>query len=297
MPESEPLRTQLIQRIHDSLLTSHPGREVTAALMSRSYFWPGMLLDIRRFVRNCDVCGRNKAWRDKKQGFLKPLPIPSRIWSEISIDFVVDLPESEGCKNLLVITDRLGKGVILEPCDSMDAEAVSEIFIRRFYRQHGLPAAIVSDRGRQFVSILWKMICKVLGIERKLSTAYHPQTDGATERMNQTVETFLRTYIDFDQRNWVRLLPIAEFVFNNRDAASTGVSPFFLSHGYHAKILETDEELHAAGNEIRSPIQKADNILTKGAIDFVNIRIQPLTKTKFQTSVFISPTFVKTLVV
>ena len=222
-----------------------------------------MLLDIRRFVRNCDVYGRNKAWRDKKQGFLKPLPIPSPIWSEISIDFVVDLPENERCKNFLVITDKLGKGVILEPCDSMDAEAVSEIFIRKFYRQHGLPAIIASDRGRQFVNILWKRICKILGIERRLSTAYHPQTDGATERMNQTAETSLRTYIDFDQRNWVRLLPIAELAINNKDAVSTGVSPFFLSHGYHVKILETDEELHAAGNEIRSPIQKADNIFTK----------------------------------
>ena len=100
MPESEPLRTKLIQWTHDSLLTGHPGREITATLMFKNYFWPGMLLDIRRFVRNCDVCGRNKAWKDKKQGFLKPLPIPSRIWSKISIDFVVDLPESERCKNV-----------------------------------------------------------------------------------------------------------------------------------------------------------------------------------------------------
>ena len=188
-----------------------------------------MLVDIRRLIRNCDVCGRNKVWRDKKQGFLKPLPIPSRIWSEISIDFVVDLPQSEGCRNLLVITDRLGKGVILEPCNSMDAEAVAEIFIRRFYRQHGLPAAIVSDRGRQFVNILWKRICKIFGIERRLSTVYHPQIDGATERMNQTVKTFLRIYIDFDQRNWVNFLFITEFVINNKDAVSTGISFFFLT--------------------------------------------------------------------
>ena len=83
----------------------------------------------------------------------------------------------------------------------MDAETVAEIFIGRFYRQHGLLAVIISDRGRQFVNILWKRIYKILGIERKLFTVYHPQTDGATERMNQTVETFLRIYIDFDQHN------------------------------------------------------------------------------------------------
>ena len=106
MPESEPLRTQLIQRIHDCLLIGHPGREITAALMFKNYFWPGMLLNIRRFVRNCDVCGRNKTWKNKKQGFLKPFLIPSRIWSEISIDFVIDLPEKEKCKYLLIITEK-----------------------------------------------------------------------------------------------------------------------------------------------------------------------------------------------
>ena len=132
-----------------------------------------------------------------------------------------------------MITDKLGKEVILEPCDSMDAEAVSEIFIRKFYCQHGLPAIIISDRSRQFVNILWKKICKIFGIERKLSTVYHPQIDGATERMNQTVETFLRTEINFDQRNWVKLLSITEFVINNKNAISTGVNPCFLFHGYH----------------------------------------------------------------
>ena len=124
MPENELFDTQLIQRIHDSLLTGHFGRESTAALMFKNYFCPGMLLNIRRFVRNCDVCGRNKTWKNKKQGFLKPFLIPSRIWSEISIDFVIDLPENENCKNFLIITDKLRKKVIcnfviqwmLKPC-------------------------------------------------------------------------------------------------------------------------------------------------------------------------------------
>ena len=90
---------------------------------------------------------------------------------------------------------------VLKLCDTMTAETIAEIFIRRFYRQHHLPEIIVFDRNRQFVNILWKKICKILDIERELSTAYHPQIDGATERMNQTVETFLRFYINFDQRN------------------------------------------------------------------------------------------------
>ena len=115
----------------------------------------------------------------------------------------------------------------MEPCDSIDAEIVSEIFIRKFYRKHGSLATIISDRNKQFVNILWKKICQILGIERKLSTIYYPQTNKATERMNQTVETFLRTYIDFDQRSWVKFLFITEFVINNTNAASTGINLFF----------------------------------------------------------------------
>ena len=117
-----------------------------------------MFLNIRRFVRNCDVCGRNKNWKNKKQNFLKPLPIPSRIWSKFFIDLVIDLPPIEKYKNLSILIDKLKKKAILEPCDSMDVEAVSEIFIRKFYRQHVLPAVIISNRSKQFVNILWKKI-------------------------------------------------------------------------------------------------------------------------------------------
>ena len=175
------------------------------------------------------------------------------------MDFVVDLPENEGCENLLIIIDKLGKGVILEPCDSMDAETVSEIFIRKFYRQHRLPAVIISDRSRQFVSILWKRICKIFGIERRLSTVYHLQTDGATERMNQTVETFLRIYIDFDQRNWVKLLPITNSLSLIKIQLQRELTLFF-SHGYHPKILEIDEKLRTSNDNF---IQKVDEIITK----------------------------------
>jgi hypothetical protein len=141
------------------MIRGHLGREVTAALMMRQFFWPNMLVDVRRFVRNCDNCQGKAVWRERQQGFLKPLPILLRIWSEISIDFVDKLPISNGCMTLLVITDRLSKGVILEPCRSMTAEYVIELFVRCFYRHHGLLRAIVSDRGTQFTGELWKRVC------------------------------------------------------------------------------------------------------------------------------------------
>jgi predicted aspartyl protease len=194
VPDNESLRTRIIQSTHDSVIGGHPGREVTSALLSRQFFWPGMLQEVRRFVRNCDKCRSNTAWNTKRQGFLKPLPIPERIWQEISIDFIDKLPLSEGCTSLCVVTDRLSKGVILEACQDMTAETVAELFVRRIYSQHGLPAAIVSDRGTQFTSLLWKRVCQLLNIVRRLSTAFHPETDGSTERMNQNVEKYVRTF-------------------------------------------------------------------------------------------------------
>jgi transposase InsO family protein len=260
VPDSEPLRTKLIQQVHDSVMAGHPGREVTSALLARLYFWPHMMRDVRQFVRNCDLCCSNKVWRERKQGFLKPLPIPDRIWTEISMDFITDLPESDGCTNLLVVTDRLSKGVILEGMKDITTDALADIFIQSFYRHHGLPKAIVSDRGTQFVSAMWARICKLLGIIRRLSTAFHPETDGSTERMNQTLETYLRIFVNWAQTNWKSWLPLGELAINIRDAASTGVSPFFIMHGYHMNPIEVHEE-QLSSEKGDSPIQRADKVV------------------------------------
>lgn len=175
VPNSEFLRTRLIQKTHDPQLTGHPGKEITYAILARNFFWPNMSADIRRFVRNCLTCRSTSAWRDGLHGLLNPLPVPSQIWREVSMDFVTQLTESRGYTNLLVITDRLSKGVIVKPCKKMDTTAVTDIFIRRFFSQHGIPAGITSDRGTQFVSELWRHICDLLRIQRRLSTAHHPQ--------------------------------------------------------------------------------------------------------------------------
>lgn len=262
VPHSEELRTSIIQGTHDSIACGHPGRESTYAMLARRFFWPGMAKAVRQMVRNCDSCGRNTAWRHRRQGFLKPLPIPDRIWQELSIDFIVDLPESWGCKNIVVVTDRLGKGVAFDSLPNIEAETVAEWFIDRIYRHHGLPRAIVSDRGSQFVGALWKRVCQLLGIDRRLSTAFSPETDGATERMNQTLEDFLRHFVNHDQTNWARLLAMAELAINNRTATSTGVSPFFLSHGYNFEPLDLKAPLGEADNG-ESPIQKADRMVRK----------------------------------
>ena len=238
VPCYEPLRTGIINGVHSPPVAGHPGRQITYQTVARDYFWPGMSNDIRRFIRNCNVCGRVKPWRDGLHGLLKPLPVPDRIWKEISMDFITDLPESEGCTNLMVVTDRLSKDIVLIALPNLDVETVAWAFIKHVVAHHWLPKAIVSDRGSQFVSGLWKRLCEILGIRRRLSTAFHPQTDGSTERMNAVVEAYLRAYVQWDQKNWSKFLGMAMIAIRGRQASSTGVSPFFLQHGYNVDPIE-----------------------------------------------------------
>lgn len=159
------------------------------------------------------------------------------------MDFITDLPPSEGNTSCLVITDRLSKGVIFEPLKSLSADNVAKKFFEIFYRRHGIPTAITSDRGTQWVNLMWKRVCELIGITRRLSTAYHPETDGSTERVNQELEHFVRVYTTYSQDNWAALMPSAELSYNNKNSASTGFSSFFLEHGYNLEPIELTEEI------------------------------------------------------
>ena len=259
VPECEPLRTGVIQTAHLSLLTGHPGREETYRIIAREWYWPNMSTDVRRYVRNCELCRKSTPWRDGKHGYLKPLPVPSRTWQHLTVDFITGLPSSQGKTNLMVVKDRLGKGVVLIPMDKIETTDVAWAFVREVYRHHSLPQTITSDRGPQFASSLWKQVCQLLGIQRNLSTAYHPQTDGTTERANSDIEAVVRIFCNYDQDNWAQLCPLLELMLNSRTNTTIGVSPFFLHHGYHntpfpqsQAIAQADEVGEAAKNIVRT---------------------------------------------
>lgn len=264
LPNYEPLTTAIIQTVHDSYLSGHPGRDATISLVSRRFFWPGSNQEIRRFVKNCDVCGRTSIWRDKKKGLLKPLPVPNQIWQELSMDFITGLPPSGPDKAtvLLVITDRLSKGIILIPISprQFDAEGLAEEFLRVYVPHHWIPRAIVSDRGPQFVNAFWNTICKQLNINQRLSTAYHPETDGSTERANQEVETYLRTFVTYEQNDWVKWIPLAQIAINNKPASSTQISPFFMSHGYDACPIST---IYPETRAVGTPAKRGQSVVDK----------------------------------
>ncbi|KJZ76224.1 hypothetical protein HIM_04306 [Hirsutella minnesotensis 3608] len=261
VPNWEPLRTALIQQTHDSHITGHPGRDVTLSILQRSYFWPQQYLMVRQFVRNCNVCSRSKSWRHSPQGLLRPLPIPDRFHSELSVDFMVDLPANgKDPRFLMVICDRLLGSCTLEAMDSMEAEACAERFVQCHYRFHGFPKTMTSDRGSNWVSKFWQRLCELVRTEQRLSTAYHPQTDGATERMNQEVLVYLRIFVAYAQTDWARLLPMAMLAINNRDSSVTGYSPFFLTHGYHAEPIQQTQILSRSKTD---PKAGADHFIAR----------------------------------
>lgn len=277
VPNIESLRTRILQEAHDTILTGHPGRGAMYAILAREVYWPAISEDVRRFVRNCDKCGANNVWRDRRQGLLKPLPIPDRKWRHIAIDFIEKLPASNGCEDIMVIVDRLGKGVIPIPCERIDTHSIAQKLVQYFIGYHGIPASIVSDRGTQFVNGMWGRFCELLRIKRQLSTAYHAETDGQTERMNATIELFLRSFCNHSQSNWAFLLPMAQLAICGRDAASTGVSPFFLDHGYNVETLQLEEnvEVDLSAPDLGTMRERGERIVAKlkGALDIATTEL------------------------
>lgn len=199
-----------------------------------------MAKDIKTFVQACQLCTRTKASRSSPPGFLKPLPIPFQAWSDISIDYITPLPPCKRngttYKHILVVIYRLTKMRHFVPVPDLDAETLADAFVQRVYCLHGTPDHIVSDRGSQFVSEFWRQLSDRLGVTLKHSSAFHPQTDGQTERANAGVEQYLRQYITFRQDDWADWLPLAEFAANNTTSETTGVSPFFVNYGFHPRL-------------------------------------------------------------
>lgn len=239
-PPVDELRTQIIYRTHSTGPAGHPGRVKTIDLITRTYWWPKMTRDIEEFVKACQLCDRVKASRTSPPGFLKPLPVPFRAWSDISVDYITPLPEcqrnGQKFKHIVVVVCRLTKMRHFIPVVTLSAEELAEAFVGRVYCLHGAPDTIVSDRGTQFVSQFWQQLSQRLGVRLRHSSAFHPETDGQTERVNAILEQYLRAFMNFHQDDWVDWLPLAEFASNNTVSETTGVSPFFANYGFNPPL-------------------------------------------------------------
>ena len=219
---------------------------------------------VRRYVRNCHGCQRTKASKDRKNGLLTPLTISLQRWTDISIDFITGLLDAHGHNAICTIIDRLSKERHYVPCTANDegtsAEATAKILINYVFRTHGLPSSITSDRGSQFISLVWQAFCRILGIKCKLSTAFHPETDEQTERANQDIERQLRQYCNYMQNDWDVWLPMAEFADNNAVFATTGLSPFFVNKDFHPRMSFSSDSTSYATTRERLLAVKAEDI-------------------------------------
>ncbi|KAI1513832.1 rve multi-domain protein [Pyrenophora tritici-repentis] len=239
IPESGTLRTRIIERVHRSYCGGHSGKHGSYDMLNRWYYWPKMINDVAQYVKNCLACRRLKSYRDGKHGLLHPLPIPERYWSSISMDYITHLPpctdNGRTYTNVLVIVDRLSKKKKFIPVVDLKVDTLVKAFVEYVWREEGYPDSIVSDRGAQFLSHFWTRLCQRLGTKPKLSTGYHPETDGQTENANAWLKQYLRSYINYEQDNWALFLPMAEFEANNAINASTGTTAFRLTKGYDPK--------------------------------------------------------------
>ncbi|CAI7905246.1 unnamed protein product [Closterium sp. NIES-54] len=233
VPNYAPLRQILLEEFHDVPYAGHFGSNKTLAGIAKYYYWPEMAADVQQFVTSCDTCQRMKSSKQKKAGLLQPLPVPEQPWQVVSLDFITELPStSRGHDSILVVIDKFSKmGHFIPTNATATAEATARLFFDRIITIHGIPATLISDRDPKFTSKLWKELMGLLGTKLAMSSAYHPQTDGQTERLNQVVEQLLRTTCKDDVSHWDTQLPTLEFAYNNASHAATGKTPFFLCYG------------------------------------------------------------------
>ena len=200
----EAIQTEIINQHHNDLLAGHFGIDKTKDLIGRKYYWPNLRKDIEAYVKGCDVCSSSKAVRQKPYSNLQFLPLSTHQWKNLSIDFVTRLPISSDWKgdiynSILVIVDRLTKMVYYELVNvTIDTSGLAEVILDIVVWQHGLPDSIVFDRDSFFTSMFWSSLCYFFDIKRRLSTAFHPQTDGQTKQQNSKIEVYLWAFVNFE---------------------------------------------------------------------------------------------------
>jgi hypothetical protein len=198
-----------------------------------------MRKDIKDYVQGCADCQRHKVNNRPTKAPLRPIyPKPEATpFETIALDFITKLPISQGYDSILTVTDHdCTKASIFIPCnEEINAEGTAALYIKHVFAHFGLPRKVISDRDPRFISKFMQEVCRITGIERNPSTAYHPRTDGQSERSNQWLETAIRFISDYHQTNWAPYLPIAQFAHNNWPSDTTRKSPFFLLMGYNPR--------------------------------------------------------------
>jgi hypothetical protein len=232
-------KRHLIQSHHDSPVYGHPGISKTIQLTERLYWWLRMQIDVTEYVKGCGDCQCHKVNTRPTKAPLQPIypKAEAMPFETVALDFIVKLPISQGFDSILTITDQgCTKVAIFIPCnEDITVEETATLYIKHVFAHFGLPTKVISDRDPRFMSKFIQAACKVTGVQHAPSTAYHPRTDGQSERSNQWLETAIQFIMDQKQKNWAPYLPVVQFAHNNWPSDTTRKSPFFLLMGFNPR--------------------------------------------------------------
>eukprot|EP00253_Pinus_taeda_P004696 PITA_04696 len=233
IPNEESLKKLILDEFHISHYSGHPGYQKMVTALRREYYWPKMKKEVAEYLARCLEFQQIKVEHLYPAGLLQPLPIPEWKWETISMDFITGLPRTKkNNDSIMVVVDKLSKAAHFIPVQSTyKAVQISHIFMQNVFKLHGLPKVIISDRDVKFTSAFWRTLFAELGTQLNFSTAYHPQTDGQTERVNQVVEDMLRACVMMKPTQWEEYLYLVEFAYNNGYHSSTQLSPFEVMYG------------------------------------------------------------------
>lgn len=237
IPAGDDLRTFVMQRMHNDPYAGHPGRDRTIHAVRRLFWWPTLAKDVTAYVSQCHSCQMNKSSSRTYSGKLMPLPIPEGAWDTVTLDFVTDLPlTAKNHNGVMVVVDYLTKMVRLIPITpNFTAESVAEAFVNNIFSLHGLPRKLITDRDTRFTKLFWQALQSRLFEQHAKSTAYHPETDGNTERVNRLMQDIIRHYVAANQDNWDQYLGLCEFAINSGYHDSIQSTPFVLNFGRNPK--------------------------------------------------------------
>ena len=229
IPPEDSLKKEILGIYHDSIAAGHPGRDQTYENVAKWYWWPGMREWIAQYVKGCGPCQQNKVLmhRTKVPQYRIDVPTEAQPFQVIAMDLITQLPKCDGFDAILTIVDHgCSRAAIFIPCaTTITGEGIAKLYFEHIYKWFGLPERMISDRDPRFTSHFTKALCTQLGIKQNISTVFHPQTDGLSERKNQWIKQFLRFLTMHQQNDWVQWLPIATAVHNNAVNSSTKVAP------------------------------------------------------------------------